>query len=133
MEEILIAAFQFFFEVVLQVLAELPWDWFVGSRESKRDQSSKKLGWIVVSLFMGGAVGLLSILVRPNTSIRSSALRMAYLGFAPPCSAWISWLVARWLAGRGRPWIQPRLHAICAFCFALVLTALRFAYTHRPN
>jgi hypothetical protein len=27
----------------------------------------------------------------------------------------------------------PRLHAICAFCFALVLTVVRFTYAQRPN
>jgi hypothetical protein len=66
MEEILIAIFQFLFEVVLQVIAELPLDLYVGSRESKRDQSTRKYEWIFVSLLMGGAVGGVSLLVRPK-------------------------------------------------------------------
>ena len=133
MEEILIAIFQFLFEVVLQVLAELPLDLYVGSRESKRDQSSRKYQWIFVSLVMGGAVGAVSLLVRPNTSIKSSTARIAYLVLAPPVSAWLSFVLARLFVGRGRSWIQPRLHAICAFCFALVLTVVRFTYAQRPN
>ena len=66
MEELLIALFQFFFEVVLQILAELPWDIFIGVRESKGDQSSRNGGWILVRLLMGGAVGAVSLLVRPK-------------------------------------------------------------------
>ena len=133
MEEILIALFQFFFEVVLQILAELPWDIFVGLRESKRDQPSRNGGWILVSLLMGGAVGAVSLLVRPQTSIRSSAARIGYLILAPPLSAWISFLLARVLVSRGRSWVEPQLHARCAFCFALVLTVVRFTYAQRPS
>src|SRR5690349_8747663 len=133
MEEFLIVLFQFIFEVVLQVLAELPWDFYVGARERRNEESSDKFGWAVVSLLMGGAVGVLSLWVRPNTSIKHSEARLAYLFLAPPCSAWVSLWVARFLARRGRPWIEPGLHATCAFCFALVLTVLRFTYAHRPS
>lgn len=132
MEEILIAVFQFLFEVVLQVLAEWPWDYFLGSREFRDDQWSRKMQWIIISVGMGCAVGLISLFLRPATSIRHSEWRVAYLILAPPCSAWISFTVARRLALRGRTWIHPRLHAICAFCFALALTVLRFTYARRP-
>lgn len=132
MEELLIAIFQFFFEVVLQTLMELPWDICVSSRESRRNQSPNKFQWLFLSLLMGGAVGSISLWIWPNTAMRSSGLRLAYLLLAPPCSAWISFLVARCLAHRSRPWIQPGLHAQCAFCFTLVLTVVRFTYAHRP-
>ena len=132
MEEFLIAIFQFLFEVVLQSLAELPWDWFVGRRELGGNQSSKKFQWIVASLLMGGGVGVISLLIRPNTSIRSSSFRVLYLICAPPFSALISYILARFVSGRERPWVQPRLQTICAFCFTLVLTILRFTYAQRP-
>jgi hypothetical protein len=132
MEEFLILVFQFIFEVVLQVLAELPFDLFVGSREFKRDQSSKGFEWIFVSLVMGGAVGAISLFVRPNTLLKSGTARIAYLILAPLLSAWFSFVLARLLAGRGRSWIIPKRHAICAFCFALVLTVVRFTYAQRP-
>jgi hypothetical protein len=132
MEEFLIAIFQFLFEVVLQSLFELPWDWFVGSRELRLDQSSKNYHWVVGSLLMGGAVGVISLFVRPNTTIQSSSFRVLYLVFAPVFSAMISLLIARFFSSRGRPWIQPRLHTICTFCFTVVVTVLRFTYAHRP-
>ena len=88
--------------------------------------------WIIISLGMGCAVGLISLFLRPGTSIKHSEWRVAYLILAPPFSAWISFALARRLARRGRTWMNPSLHAICAFCFALALTVLRFAYAHRP-
>jgi hypothetical protein len=132
MEELLIAIFQFLFEVLLQSLVELPWDWFVGSRELRLDQSSKKFHWIIASLLIGAGVGVISPFIRPNTSIKSSSFRLLYLILAPLFSAMISFLIARFFSSRGRPWVQPRLHAICTFCFTLVVTVLRFTYAHRP-
>ena len=43
MEELLIVIFQFIFEILLQVLAELPWDLFLGSRPTA-SQSGVRLG-----------------------------------------------------------------------------------------
>ncbi len=133
MEDILIIVFQFIFEVVLQVLAELPWDLFVGSREFKREQSPNTFQWIFVSLIFGGAVGAISLALRPDTFLKSAAARIAYLLLAPFISAWSAFVLARFFVGQGRTWINPRLHAICAFCFALVLTVVRFTYAHRPS
>jgi hypothetical protein len=133
MEEFLVLVFQLIFEVVVQVLAELPFDLFVGSREFKRDQSSKEFEWILVSLVMGGVVGVISLLVRPNTLLKSGTARIAYLILAPLISAWCSFGLSQLLAGRGRNWITPKRHAICAFCFALVLTVVRFTYAHRAG
>ena len=133
MEDLLIIIFQFVFEVVLQVLAELPWDLFIGSSESRSDQSSNKLKWVFVSLALGGAVGAGSLVVRPDTFLKSATGRIAYLILAAPISAWCALVLARAFVERGRTWINPRLHAICAFSFALVLTIVRFTYAHRPT
>lgn len=133
MEEFLIIVFQFFFEVVLQVLAELPWDLFVGSREFRQEQSSNTIQWIFVSLVLGGAVGALSLMVRPDTFLKHGMTRIAYLILTPVISAWFAFNLSRAFVSRGRSWIDPRLHAICAFSFALILTVVRFTYAHRAS
>jgi len=132
MEELLIFIFQFFFEIVLQVLLELPFDLFVGSRESKRDQSSRMFQWSVVGLVLGGVAGGISLFIFPQTFIKTSQWRIVYLIVAPTISAVFSFVLARAFVAKGKHWIDPKLHAVCALCFALVLTVLRFTYAQRP-
>ncbi len=133
MEEILIIVFQFLFEVVLQILAELPWDLFLSSRGRSIEPSSDESLWITLSFLLGGAVAMASLYLRPNTYLKHSSTRIAYLVFAPVCSAGVSFLLARYNAKRTPSYYSPKLHATCAFCFALVLTVVRFTYAHRPK
>ncbi|MEY4483106.1 MAG: hypothetical protein RL693_558 [Verrucomicrobiota bacterium] len=131
MEELLLILFHVLFEVVLQILIELPFDWFVGMRESKAPQDSRPGQWYFVSILLGGGVGVLSLWVFPNSFIKSSGGRIAYLVFAPLISAGCALLLSRIRVARSKDWINPRLHALCAFWFALVLTIIRFTYVHR--
>ncbi|CAN5662108.1 hypothetical protein BH11VER1_BH11VER1_36720 [soil metagenome] len=131
MEEILLILFHFLFEVVLQILIELPFDWFVSMRESKVPQDSKSGRWFFFSILLGGSVGALSLWVFPNTFIKSNGGRLAYLFLAPVISAACSLLLSRARVARSKDWVNPRLHAICAFWFALMLTIIRFTYAHR--
>jgi len=111
----------------------LPWDLFIGSSESRSDKSSNNLEWIFVSLALGGAAGAVSLVVRPDTFLKSATSRIAYLILAAPISAGCAFVLARVFVERGRTWINPRLHAICALSFAVVLTIIRFTYAHRPS
>lgn len=131
MEELLLILFHFLFEVVLQILIELPFDWLVGMRESRAPQDSSSGRWYFISLLLGGAVGALSLWVFPDSFIKSSGGRVAYLVFAPLISAGCVLLLSRFRVARSKDWINPRLHALCAFWFALVLTIIRFTYVHR--
>lgn len=133
MEEILVLLFEFIFEVLLQILVELPWDLFLGSRESKQEQIRPALAWGLWSALIGAGVGGLSLLIHPGTFIKSSGARIAYLVLAPLLSALVSWQLSQSFVRRGREWITPRLHAICAFWFALTLTVIRFTYAHRQG
>ena len=133
MEEIIILIFQFLFEVVIQILAELPWDWFIDSREHKSDEVPAHWKWATGSLVMGAVVGFVSLGLHSDTFIKTSGARIAYLVLAPPFSAWISLMLSRRMVRRGRKWVGPNLHALCSFCFALALTIIRFTYTHRPS
>ena len=133
MEELLIFFFQFFIEVVLQVLLELPWDIFIGERESSGEQSFNKWQWAFASLICGALAAAAVMWFHPDTYIKSSGVRIAYLFLAPPVSALFSRMIARRFARKGRVWVEPNLHALCAFCFSLALTVLRFTYAHRPT
>lgn len=130
MEELLVLIFEFLLEVVAQILLELPWDSFVGSRERKYDDTPSAWVWGFWSLVIGVAIGGLSLWLHPDTFIKSSGARIAYLILAPLLSALVSWELSQRFVRRGRQWITPRLHAICAFCFALGLTVIRSAYAH---
>jgi hypothetical protein len=131
MEEFLIFLLQFLFEVVAQFLCELPWDWFVGSREWRLEAPSGSWEWACTSFLIGTGFGIISLALRPTTAIHSAAGRIAYLLLAAP----ISGLLSRWFAAVirdcGRAWIDPRRHAVCAFSFTLAMTLIRFAYAHR--
>ena len=130
MEEIFIVIFEFLFEIVLQVLIELPFDWLLGARESRSSQVANRTIWIGAALGFGAGLGLVSLIVRPHSFIKSSELRVAYLFAAPVLSAATSLLISRLLAKRSRPWITPRLHAWCAFYFTVIFTVLRFTYAN---
>lgn len=132
MEEILLIILHFLFEVVLQILVELPFDWFVGMRESKASQDSRPGRWYFVSILLGGAIGALSLWLFPNSLIQSSAGRVAYLVCAPVISAACALLLSRFRVSRSKDWINPRLHAWCAFWFTLALILIRFIYGHTP-
>lgn len=133
MEEILVAILQFFFEVVLQTLLEAPWDFWIGRRELRGDPSSKTVSWILTSIILGAGAGVISLWLFPNTRIHSSLFRLLYLIFAAPISGMFSYWFSMVLARAGREWIQPPLHAWCAFSFTLMVTLIRFAYVHRPS
>jgi hypothetical protein len=127
-EDLLIILLQFFFEVVLQVLAELPWDLFVGTRHKSSSHEAGPGTWIFLSLAAGAGAGGISLLLFPTTLLHSSTARMANLIVAPVVSGVVSygfWRKKRFLADR-------EMRAVYAGCFTFGLAVIRFAYAARP-
>ena len=94
MEELLIVVFQFLFEILIQVLIELPWDQFLRSRPSPSHSKTSPGLWIILSLAIGASIGGVSLLIFPTTLLHWSSARNAYLIAAPSwhrASAKCSW------------------------------------------
>jgi len=134
MEEFLVVLFQFLFEVVLQVLAELPWDAFVGSREIPSPKEWGGWQWGALSFFAGLAVGGLSLIFLPNTLLRSGGVRMINLLVAPTMSGLVAFTFSNVQKSRSKSkGADPSLRAVCAACFTLALALIRFTYATRPG
>ena len=132
MEELLIVIFQFTFEILLQVLAELPWDLFLGSRQTTSTPQSNSGLWIVLSLIAGGSIGGLSLFVFPTALLHWRSARMANLIVAPTVSALASLYFSRSFTARRGNRSNPNIRAICAACFTFALAIIRFTYASRP-
>lgn len=128
MEDLLIAILQAVFEIGLEVLANIPFDW-----PSKKAFEPRYLSLACCLWFAGGCLlGCVSILVLRHTWIRYSPLRIANLPLAPLMSAYLAQAVARRRREKA-PWIVPRNHFWTVFWFTLGLVAIRFAYATRPH
>ena len=129
MEELLVIIIQFLFELILNVLINIPFDW--PSRNRSTPEPDGIVG--VCMLWFGGGclLGGISILVFKHTLIALAALRILNVVAAPVGSAYLSKRIA---IGRSRenPNIHPRNHFWQAFWFTLGLVLIRFAYASRP-
>jgi len=134
MEDLLVALFQFFFEVILQILVQLPWDFSLGQTEKKSvlyHDEPNYIFWLFVSLLAGVALGGASLLAHPHTIITHSWARVAYL-FLAPISAWLfSYFFSKYGILKKTPEANPKWHAACLFLFSLGLTVIRFTYADR--
>lgn len=126
MEEIIVAALQFIFETLLDILSSMFFDWPIETRDSER------LSWVnpVTMFALGAALAGLSLLVFHHTIIAIPTLRIANLVLAPPASALLSQARAKRRL-KNDPYVEPRAHFWRAFAFTLGLVAVRFAYAAR--
>lgn len=128
MEELLIVILQFLFEFVMNVLANLPFDW--PSRTRKVPEPSA-ITLLCLLWFAGGCLlAWTSLLVVRHTLIAIPELRVANLLLAPVASAYLSRAIAERRSGLN-PNIVPRNHFWQAFWFTLGLVLVRFAYATR--
>jgi hypothetical protein len=129
MEELLIIIIQFLFELILNVLINIPFDW--PSRSRHTPEPDRIVG--VCMLWFGGGclLGGISLLVLKHTLIALAALRILNVVAAPLGSAYLSQSIASRRA-RDNPYIHPRNHFWQAFWFTLGLVLIRFAYASRP-
>lgn len=133
MEEILIIIFQFLIEVVFQSLLELPFEIIFDGNPGLRNKTNQRIAWITASLMAGGAMGMVSLMVRPNTLLSSSAARITFLLLAPPLSAAGAVILAKPFTTSSISHRRTKLNAFCAFAFALAMTVVRFTYAQRPG
>lgn len=128
MEEILIVILQFLFELIVEALSYIPFDWIPrGTSKQEPDSiSTRCFFWFCGGCLLAGA----SLLVFRHTLISVSSLRMANVALAPVASAFFSQAIARRRAD-SNPFIVPRNHFWQAFWFTAGLTLIRFVYASR--
>jgi hypothetical protein len=128
MEELLIIAVQFLFELALNILANIPFDW--PSKNRRTPEPERIAGWCFFWFALACAVGWLSTFILPHTLLRSPGLRLANTLLSPFVSAYLS----RYVATRRRVDNQniiPRNHFWQGFWFTLGFVLIRFAYANR--
>lgn len=128
MEELLVVVLQFLLEFILNVLANIPFDWPSRNRRTPEPESI----WLRCFLWScgGGLLAGVSLLVFKQTLISVPALRIANLVIAPVVSGFLSEAIAKRRASRNEL-IVPRNHFWQAFWFTLGLVIIRFTYATR--
>ncbi len=127
MEEVLIVILQFLGEVILEVLASSPLEFFSNSQAEANSDSrvSSCIKW-----FAGGALlGGLSLLVLHNSMISLPILRLANLLLAPILSGLVSKGIASYRAQRDPAFI-PHTNFWQAYWFTFGLVVIRFMYAY---
>ena len=128
MEELLVLLVQFFFEMLLNVLANLPFDALFRHPKTPDAQHAalKSIAWIL----LGALLGWLSTWIFPHTLISLPALRLLNVVISPVVAALLSQAVAA-RRSRANPNISPRHHFWYAFWFTLALVLVRLACAAR--
>ncbi len=128
MEELLVVILQFLFEFLVDVFANIPFDW---PSRNRRTPEPESIGWWCFLWFIGGCVlGAMSLLVLGYTLIHIGALRIVNLAIAPLAAASLSQAIAIRRAKTNSN-LRPRNHFWKAFWFTLGLVLVRFAYAAR--
>jgi len=122
-EEILVAILQFLFEVVLQSLVSLPFDFCPRRDYPESDRTSLT----ILVLIVGVACGIVSVAVFPYSHLHHSWQRIAGLVASPLLAGAIAYCVAE-LRMAFNPFLVSRHHFWYAFTFTLGLSAYRFAF-----
>ena len=125
MEELLIVAVQFLFELAFNVLVDLTFEW--PFRNRNRPEPDAILVWCVVWYGLGCLIAGASLIVLSHSVISVPALRIVNLVASPVTAALLSKAIARRRA-RTNGFIVPRNHFWMAFWFTLGLALVRFAY-----
>ncbi len=128
MEELLIIVIQFLVEFVVDVVANLPFDW--PSRNRTAPDRNSVAGECVLWLLLGAALAGASLLIFPRTMITLPALRIANVVLAPLASGLLSLFLAQRRA-RNNPNLIPRNQFWRAFWFTVGVVLVRFAYAGR--
>jgi hypothetical protein len=122
MEELLVIIIQFFIEVIVQVIFELPFDLF---KSKTSEKTEKNFIIAILYVFAGVVVGCISLWVFPNSLIQNSWLRCVNLIVAPL----ISYSLSKRLS-KNKENVNPIIQARFAFLFTFSLVAVRLVYSH---
>lgn len=128
MEELLVVVIQFVIEFIVDVVANIPFDW--PSRNRTTPERESVVGECVLWPLLGAALAGASLLIFPRTMIGLPTLRIVNAALAPFASAFLSFLIAQRRA-QNNPNLIPRNHFWRAFWFTTGLVIIRFAYAAR--
>ena len=123
MEEIIILIIQVFFEFLLQILINLPFDSLPKKKPDPVSIWPHSILWFFGACFLSW----LSLFIFKHTFIPSPSLRIANLILSPIVAAFVSEALAK-RRSIVNDFIVPRNHFWLAFWFTLGFTVVRFAY-----
>jgi hypothetical protein len=132
MPELLLVLLEVIAEVLLQGLAEIPFDWALNKREKRmhaQDRTLRPVFWAIIAIVTGAGVGWLSHQLYPTPWPASQLGRLAFLTVSPLLVGVSSYLFNRSRTRRGQDWTRPWVHAGCATVFALSLAVTRTVMT----
>lgn len=126
MEEILVIAFQLFFEFFIQIVGS-------GILDGRsRGTNGKNDGCFIFGLhiFVGGGLGWISTLIVPQLFLPFLWMRLANFVVAPLVAGGISYAFATWAKSRGNNH-DPAGHFLHGCLFALMFGVARYAFAVR--
>lgn len=132
MAELLLVLLEVIAEVLLQGLAEVPFDWALNKREKRvhgQDRSLRPVFWAIIAIVTGAGFGWLSHQLYPAPWPTTHVGRLFFLTASPLLVGAASFLFNRSRAQRGQDWTRPWVHAGCATVFALSLAVVRTLLT----
>jgi hypothetical protein len=137
MEEVLVVILGAVVELVVEMLAYVPWDLWLSFLERRRTTPGgpfeRPLGGVVL---IGTAIGLvlggISLVIRPQTMLPSAWLRILNVLAAPILSGLLARTTAIRRSAMSQP-SSPRHHFWFAFVLTLSLAVVRFAFGARPR
>lgn len=134
-EELLILALEFVFELLLNLVAYSPLDLLLWWRERKKPPEERPSDtWIVPfsGLALGGLLGGLSLIFAPTALIRRAEARLANLILAPLVCGALALALARRRVRHGQA-SGAKLHFWFSFTFSVAFLMVRFIWAHRTS
>lgn len=131
-EELLILLLQFVAELLLEIVAWLPWDLFVWWQDQGRPPSalSGRLARTLVGCALGGLMGLVSLKLVPTAVLTHELSRVLNLVVSPWVCGGVALVLARVRRDRGAR-VEPAHHAWFAIVFSAAFLLVRFAEAAR--
>lgn len=126
--ELLVIFFEFFAEIVLQLIFELGGDVLSNSYMRRRKQPAPNWAVVAGAAILGALAGWLSLLVFPRSYLADPTLRLANLAVAPLVIGGIMALIGRRRLKKGEePSQLERFFGGALFAFAMAGVRFLFA------
>lgn len=115
-------------EVVIELIVQWPVDSALSRREKRAQDEDRTLRYslaVVAAIVLGAGAGWLSALFFPILWPGSVAGRVFMLVAAPLLVGYVSYAINEAKEKRGKDWLEPWRHAVCAALFALAWAITR--------